>query len=102
MGTRKSTTFFHVPLEKATTPVDGECIAGRYWQVHPVHGLRFFADLHPYTACLTGQYHEVRSIAAHLCPEDHDLVKVPVVYLQHAKRRFAELQKARKKAQRTA
>ena len=80
----KLTGLFHVPLDLAQRPADGQCLSSRWWLVHPKLGLAFFApkkgELLP--IC---RGHEIAATALRdeFYPQ-HQLRRIPAVFLQHA------------------
>jgi hypothetical protein len=86
---------FHVPLDVAVTPANGEALVDRWWSVHPEKGLAFYyqpfgyaRSEEPSPQCNAQQY-----TAEHLCRKlypDHECRHVPVVFFQHAIRAMRE------------
>jgi hypothetical protein len=90
---------FHVPLERAATPVDGRCVVARWWAMHPAKGLAFCAavELHRVDdgdRRAAPQCHSDEALARLLSQRlypGHDVVFVPVVFLTHAAKVAREL-----------
>lgn len=82
---------FYIPEEVASTPADGECIAGAWWSCHPEKGLAFyyvpsgyFRSEEPSPQCNQDR-RIVEQLTKQLYP-DHVVKKVPVVFMAHALR----------------
>jgi len=81
--------FIHVPIDAATTPRNGECLCDRWWAVHPQKGVAFYYT--PFGGCASeepspqcnAQEWTVKHLTKRLYP-DHDVIKIPVVYMGHA------------------
>ena len=85
-----SPSLFYIPVEVLSTPVDGRCICGAWWVVHPELGAVFAAyGRDPSPQC---NVHEsiVRDIASRLYP-DCAMLQIPVAYMTHAERELGRL-----------
>ena len=89
-------TVFWVPEQTATTPANGDCIVDHWWSVHPEHGLAFYAQLTGYAAsespspqCNQSEG-TAKMLGERLWP-DHEVRKVPVVFMAHADRAMRKL-----------
>lgn len=83
--------FIYVPIEVATTPMNGEALVNRWWTVHPQHGLAFYWIANGYyrTEEPAPQCNQNRYVAEKLCRSihqdgDHEVRFVPVVFARHA------------------
>lgn len=94
--TQGSGTVFYIPLDLATTPASGECIAGNWWAIHPQHGVAFYAQLLGYLAseAPSPQCNQsegtARLLSRRLYP-DHEVRVLPAVFVRHAERAMATL-----------
>jgi hypothetical protein len=78
--------YFHVPLDVAQTPANGEAIANRWWAVHPEKGVAFYRiggvlaapQCNPDRAC-------AEAVVRRTLP-DHVVTHLPVVFKAHAER----------------
>jgi len=97
-------TLFHIPLEVATTPADGDCLTARWWSVHPEKGIEFYFQAFGYARSETPhpQCNPVETIARLLQERlwpDHTTQFVPVVFLAHAEREMARIKSEMRKEQ---
>jgi hypothetical protein len=92
--------YFHVPLEQATTPTNGEAICDRWWAVHPEHGVCFYAQVsgygrseEPSPQCNPSE-HVSKTLIERYKP-DHENRLLPVVFMGHAVRALNAMRAAR-------
>ena len=95
--------FFHVPLNRAQEPADGEAMCDRWWAVHPEKGVCFYAvlrgfyrDDEPSPQCNTSE-HVARRLTAKLNP-DHEVRQLPVVFMTHARKEMLRLKRDAREA----
>jgi hypothetical protein len=102
MGGAMNGVTFYVPLDLATTPLDGECLVNRWWAVHPEKGVAFYAhaglrrvdhDEHrPAPQCNESEY-TCRALTPRTHP-DCDVVFIPVFFVSQAVKVARELARA--------
>lgn len=90
--------IFHIPLDTATSPTNGEAICGRWWSVHPEKGVAFYARLTGYYASEepAPQCNPDEAVARHIVERiapDHEVRHIPVVFMGHAAREMRRLKK---------
>lgn len=90
--------IFHVPVDVAATPANGEALCDRWWAVHPDKGVAFyfmpfgyFASEEPSPQCNSSEA-MTRHLKKRLYP-DHDVRHLPVVFMGHADREMRRLRK---------
>lgn len=89
-------TVFWVSERESTTPANGDCIVDHWWSVHPEHGLAFYAELNGYAASESSfpQCNQsegtAKMLGERLWP-DHEVRKIPVVFMAHADRAMRKL-----------
>lgn len=91
--------IFHIPFETAITPVSGQCLANRWWAVHPEKGLAFYMrkalylsfDEEPSPQCNPTEW-IARRLTSQMYP-DHETQHIPVVFMLHAIREMQRIHK---------
>jgi hypothetical protein len=96
--------IFHVPLDLAQTPKDGDCLVDRWWSVHPELGLAFWfqpfgyeRSEEPSPQCNPDEA-TARMLALELLP-DHEVRQIKCVFMAHAMREMIKRKRELAKAQ---
>lgn len=80
--------IFYVPLDVATTPTEGHVYCGRWWSVHPEHGVAFYCREvgYPKTEEPSPQCNKDRAVVEHCnrSRHGHEARLIPAVYAEHA------------------
>lgn len=93
-----NSALLYVPLNVAQKPISGECLVNYWWIVHPENGIA-------YSAVITGRWAstqphpfaketepDCRVLQEHLFM-NHQVMKIPVVYMEHAVHLLHSVQK---------
>jgi hypothetical protein len=93
-----NSALLYVPLPLAQKPISGDCVVDQWWIVHPKQGVTYSAVLTgkwtstmPHIFCRDNE-EDCRVLQENMFP-DHQVMKIPVVYNEHATLFMRQVQK---------